>query len=152
MIPSGRAAELHERQVAVIFKLGRPHLRVEMAGVTADILTDVRDIDRLARRVPLGRIVTPGLPGMHRNHNAAPLGVADFVEPAMPRQQPGKERFEPRAKGLAFAGSDSALPQRPDDCRGHRRLGDARGWGFPAAAPYGWAGEIARVVLPEDDV
>src|ERR1700712_4380192 len=85
---------------------------------------------------------------MHDDSQAFPAGVAHLREPAVPGQELRKQLFELGPVTVRVTG----LPQRQHGTGGDWWLGDAGSGGAVSGGPYGRAGEIAGIVLPEDDM
>jgi hypothetical protein len=143
------AAGLHERQVAVVLGLGRPHALIEVRGIASRVLADLRRVDRARRRIPLRRVVATRFPRMHGDHYALAERIAHLREPAMPRKQLREQLLESRPESPAAFGT---LPQRAHDAGSDRRLGNARGQGGCPGAPDRRSRKVTGIVLPEHDV
>ena len=119
LIPAHLAARLHQRQVAVVLDLGRPHALIEVRRIAPRVLADARRVDRARRRIPLRRVVATCFPRMHGDHDALAERIANLREPAMPREQLREQLLESRPQTLR--------------CVPHAATASARRWKRPAA-------------------
>ena len=145
LVPAGRLAELHHRQVAVVVGLRRPHRGVHMPSVAAGVVAHLRTVDIGHADVPIRAVVAPALPGM--GDRGRTVGAAVLCPPAVPSDDLRPQRRDAVAPGLGIG-----LPDQPRQRRRNRRLADAGGLGGGLACPRHRAGEIARIVGVENDV
>ena len=92
MVPSHLAPELDDGDEAVILRLRRSLVAVDMRGVTAIVAHQiVGDGDAVHADIPVRAVVAPRLPRVDDADDAGPLRVTGAAEPAMIGHQARKD-------------------------------------------------------------
>ena len=144
-VPAAVAPEVEDREIPVVVALAGPHRRVHVVGVVAHVGPDPGPVDIGHADVPLRAVVTARLPRMgHRDH---PGRTPVAAPPAVPREDAGVERGEPRPPDAGVR-----LVHAAGQDRGHRRLADPRGRRIPPCSPHVRTREVSRLRAVKDDV
>ena len=127
---------LHQPEIAVVLRLGRPMRRVGMLGVAPHIGIDAVGRHALEGLVPVDRVVAARFPGVKDRNQPFAVRIAVVVEPAVPGDRPCGSRARARsaASALSLARSNRRLHGEARD----RRLGDARGRRSGGWCPRHW--------------
>ena len=83
MVPPAIAAELQDRDVAVILVLLWAHGGIDMPGIAAGIGADSGGIDPGQRVIPFARVIAASLPVMGNHDEPVAQRIAELVEPAV---------------------------------------------------------------------
>jgi hypothetical protein len=131
---------LHEPEVAIVLRLGRPMRRIGMVGVAAPIGPDPLGRHALEGLVPVDRVVAPGFPRMEDCNEPVAMRVAERIKPAVPGIDLGQQC--PHAQ-FGRVPVRRALIEAPHRKSRDGRLRDARGRHGPAGLPHVRTREIA---------
>src|SRR5215211_4195220 len=80
--------ELHQPEVAIVVRVGRPLGGiVDVPKIAAWVGREIADLDRRQDLVPPGRVVGPALPGVVDRNQPRALGIAGGGQVAMPGEE-----------------------------------------------------------------